>query len=437
MSAQVTPSSTWGAQPGRIVPETVETRRLAVPAPGRWAAEAFVAEQLAHLTDRRSVDQPASSSVYRGGQGAADAALVAFDVTGYAGRKDEAYPQPRRSVSGLSPWVRHGLLDLPRLWDHVEGGPDLDVRAFRGELLWQEYARHRYARRRTTPAARPAAAVAQRAATGRGWDRRMGCVEIAIDELDEDGWLVDRARRWLAAHWITASGEDPAEGEDHFFRHLLDGSRAANGLGWAHARHYDLSRWDVEERAPGLCASCELVRQCPIERPRQPEAELAAVVPAIAPDPAALDGSAEADPDLAATAGPRVTVGTASDADAVWLTAESLGDGDPALSAHPDLPAVFVFDEPLLAGLRLSSKRLVFLTETLAELAASRAVELYLGDPVEALSGRSLAATFTPVPGWRRRSAQLTMTVVHPWPWLREPLDGDLTTFDNWRSRYR
>jgi hypothetical protein len=42
------------------------------------------------------------------------------------------------------------------------------------------------------------------------------------------------------------------------------------------------------------------------------------------------------------------------------LTVESL-DADPALDAHPDLPAVFVFDAPLLARLQLSGKRLVFL----------------------------------------------------------------------------
>ena len=53
---------------------------------------------------------------------------------------------------------------------------------------------------------------------------------------------------------------------------------------------------------------------------------------------------------------------------AVWLTAESLDDGDPALAAHPDLPVVFVFDEPLLRSLRLSGKRLVFLAECLADL---------------------------------------------------------------------
>ena len=53
--------------------------------------------------------------------------------------------------------------------------------------------------------------------------------------------------------------------------------------------------------------------------------------------------------------------------DAVWLTAESLGDDDPALAAHPDLPVVFVLDRPLLTRLRLSAKRLVFLVDRLAD----------------------------------------------------------------------
>ena len=63
-----------------------------------------------------------------------------------------------------------------------------------------------------------------------------------------------------------------------------------------------------------------------------------------------------------------------------WLTAESLGDEDPALAADPDRPAVFVFDAPLLRRLRLSGKRLVFLAETLGDLAARRPVEVRRGD---------------------------------------------------------
>ncbi|MEM1249476.1 MAG: deoxyribodipyrimidine photolyase, partial [Acidobacteriota bacterium] len=53
---------------------------------------------------------------------AADAALAAFDVRGYAARRNEVLPRSRRGASALSPYIRHGLLTLPRAWDAVEGG---------------------------------------------------------------------------------------------------------------------------------------------------------------------------------------------------------------------------------------------------------------------------------------------------------------------------
>ena len=87
--------------------------------------------------------------------------------------------------------------------------------------------------------------------------------------------------------------------------------------------------------------------------------------------------------------------------DVVWLTAESLGTRDPALYAWPDRPAAFVFDEPLLSHLRLSAKRLVFIAETLAEMAIDRPVSVLLGDPALELRGLALASTFAPVPGMR------------------------------------
>jgi deoxyribodipyrimidine photo-lyase len=56
------------------------------------------------------------------------------------------YPHARRGASRLSPYIRHGLISLPRAWSSVGGGPAADVSKFRDELLWQEYARHMYAR---------------------------------------------------------------------------------------------------------------------------------------------------------------------------------------------------------------------------------------------------------------------------------------------------
>lgn len=72
-------------------------------------------------------------------------ALASFDVTGYAARRNEVFAVGWRGASGLSPWIRHGLLSLPTVWNSVTG-PSRDVYKFHDELLWQEYARHLYAR---------------------------------------------------------------------------------------------------------------------------------------------------------------------------------------------------------------------------------------------------------------------------------------------------
>ena len=404
---------------------------LPVPDPGRAAAEEFVARHLDHLT----CDDVRGSGSFAGGQAASDAALASFDVTGYASRRNEVSPPSRRGASRLSPYIRHGMLTLSEVWDHVGGGPRRDVDKYRDELLWQEYARHWYARlgTRTRQNLRhhlPGSDHTTGGGADDGWSRRLACLDVTLDELERDGWLVNQTRMWLAGHWTVREGWRWQDGEDHFFRHLLDGSRAANRLGWqwvtaaGSSKPYGFSRRQVERRAPGVCASCELRDACPIEDwPSDPE-----LVPVERPD------RVRRDPSPSVTAGPSGVerVGDESPA-AVWLTAESLGHRDPALAAHPDLPAVFVFDESLLASLRLSSKRLVFLAETLAEIAVERDLELALGDPVEVLGRRPLAVTFAPVPGFRVRSSRLHLAELHPWPWLRRPTSGPVGSFSAWR----
>lgn len=385
------------------------------PGVTRW-----VRDHLGHLT----CDDVAASPV-RGGQAAADAALATLDVTGYAARRSTVLPERARGATGLSPYIRHGLLQLPAVWDAVAGAPARDRARFRDELLWQEYARHLYARlgrdlRRPLRFAPPVPRVPW---DGEAWRADLPCLAATTGELHEKGWLVNQTRMWLASQHGVRAGRDWLEGAEEMYRHLLDGSPAANLLGWqwtvgtGTGRVYGFSRWQVERRAPQLCRTCPLSADCPIEdRPA-------------------------ADPGAPVAASPRLTAGV-TDAGpvrpevvgapkAVWLTAESLGDADPALAAHPDLPAVFVFDEPLLARLRLSGKRLVFLAETLAELGA----EVRLGDPVAELGGRPLATTWAPVPGWKRRAAGLDVVALHPWPWLRRPGSGSLQSFSAWVRR--
>lgn len=372
---------------------------------------------LGHLTDGPVTGSPS----IRGGQRAADAALTRFDVAGYASTRNEVAPLERRGASGLSPYIRHGLLPLPAVWDAVADGPARDVARFRDELLWQEYARHWYSRLgRAT--ARPLRHRLVEVRPGDGWDRMLPCLDAAVGELETEGRLVNQTRMWLASDWTVRNGQDWRRGEDRFFRHLLDGSRAANRLGWqwttglGSQRPYGFSRRQVEKRAPGVCRRCPHRSACPIEdRPDEPRS-------------VAVEWPPEID-----LAGPDEVVSHGAP-DTVWLTAESLGSTDPALAANAGLPAVFVFDEPLLHRLRIDGKRLVFLTETLAEIAEERPLELRLGDPAPELAGRALAVTHAPVPGFEPRAAAIAPVEVHPWPWLRRPRPGSVRSFSAWRK---
>lgn len=412
------------------------------PARDIAGAEAFVRDHLGAL-----VEGPVTASPrFRGGQIAADGVLASLDINGYASDRNEVWPVQRRGASAVSPYVRHGLLPLPLLWDAVADAPDRDRQKFRDELLWQEYARHLYARlggatRRGLRRELFGTAWGQdtRDATSASddpnsdavpvWDPAMACLDVTTEELFNDGYLVNQTRMWLASHWAVREGVDWRAGEDVFFRHLLDGSRAANRAGWqwtigtGTGKPYGFSRWQVEKRAPELCATCALVEQCPIDDwPEDPPLT-----------PTDEHPKLRRDDDPETRGGPR-RPRIDGDPEMVWLTAESLGDTDPALAAHAQLPVVFVFDAPLLARLRLTGKRLVFLVECLADLAQRRELTVYLGNPVEVLAGRALATTYAPVPGWRHRAARLDVVATHPWPWLVRTHGGSVASFSAWRK---
>lgn len=386
---------------------------------------AVVERHLSHLVS----DRIRASPDIRGGQIAADAALDEFNVAGYAATRSRVLPESARGASRLSPYIRHGLLPLREVWNSV-AGPTADVSKFRDELLWQEYARHLYARvgmqlHRNLRFDVPWSGDF----TPEAWPREMTCVNWALSSLETDGWLVNQTRMWLASHYAVRSGAGWMAGQEYFHRHLLDGSRAANLLGWqwtvgaGSGKPYGFARWQVEKRAPQLCAACPLNRNCPIQNfppdsvPR----------PVSEPSPRLVR-----DDNLTATRGP-VTVVERETPQSVLLTVESLGDADPALLAHPQLPAVFIFDEPALEKLRLSSKRLVFFVETLQDLAQRREVIVHLGDPRRITPDLGAAITWAPVPSFEKY-AEITAEI-HPWPWLAEPHAGSLKSFSAWRQK--
>jgi deoxyribodipyrimidine photo-lyase len=361
-----------------------------------------------------------------GGQSAADAALAALDIAGYAKNRSEVLPLDSRGASRLSPYIRHNLLPLQRVWDHVAKAPFGDREKYRDELMWQEYARHLYARIGTRLFENLRfEQVWDR--DGNGWPEGMACVDFATNELQEDGWLVNQSRMWLASHWTVRNEFGWLHGQEQMYRHLLDGSRAANLLGWqwtvgaGTGKPYGFARWQVQKRASELCMGCALKKSCPIEEfPAEITLEQAPF--------ASLLGE---DPDISATTGP-IVAQINSIAEVVLLTVDSLGDADPALVANPELPVVFVFNDAALAKLQLSSKRIYFYLETLQDLATRRDVSIYIGNPYDYAREHAVAVTYAPVPSFAKFEK---LAQVHPFLWLRKPHAKSVRSFSAWRGK--
>ena len=364
-------------------------------------------------------------SSIRGGQTAANEALASLDIRGYAADRSEVLPKSARGASVLSPYIRHNLLTLKQVWVEVEPAPFKDRSKFQDELLWQEFARHLYARLGTQ--------LFQNLkfdqifdAPGDGWNRDMACIDFVVDELEQDGWLVNQTRMWLASHWTVRNGKGWLHGQERMYQNLIDGSRAANLLGWqwtvgSASKAYGFARWQVDKRAPGLCAKCPLNRACPIEQFPQE----------IALNRVERLNLVDADPNLARTAGPARVVAVRKPAE-VLLTIDSLGDADPALTANPELPVVFVFNRAALAKLQLSSKRIYFYLETLQDLAQRRDLKVFIGDPYEYAATNDVAVTYAPVPSFEKFT---DVAELHPFQWLRKPHTQSVQSFSAWRNK--
>lgn len=361
-----------------------------------------------------------------GGQTAADIALNNLDITGYANLRSQVMPIDSRGASVLSPYIRHNLLTLEQVYRSVKDAPFRDKEKYRDELYWQEYARHLYARLGTELFTN-IRFDANWDTPGDGWNREMLCIDQVVSELESDGWLVNQTRMWLASHWTVRNNKGWLHGQERMHRELIDGSRAANLLGWqwtvgaGTGKPYGFAKWQVDKRAPGICTKCPLKSNCPIEN---------------FPDeifPRQLDRNPllDSDPNPIKTAGPLEPIKLRK-AEFVLLTIDSLGDADAALASNPELPAVFVFNKAALQKLQLSSRRIGFYLETLRDLATRRELLVYLGDPYEFAQNNEVAVTYAPVPSFKKFKK---LAEVHPYPWLKTPQAGSVRSFTSWRQK--
>ncbi len=123
----------------------------------------------------------------------------------------------------------------------------------------------------------------------------------------------------------------------------------------------------------------------------------------------------------------------------VWVHGDCLSPNGPALRACPGAPALFVWDDELLATYRLSLKRIVFITECLLELP----VRIFRGEVEEAVlafaaehGADAIVTTASPSPRFAaislRLAEQLPLLALPVEPFVVERAPLDLRRF----SRY-
>jgi deoxyribodipyrimidine photo-lyase len=144
------------------------------------------------------------------------------------------------AVSRLSPYVTHGILSLPEIYQSLDRRDRIGPQhKFTYELGWREYFHFRwqslgdgiFESQRAGPL--PDGAYSQDLPN----DIRTGTtgvpvVDRAVAELYRSGWLHNHARMWLASYLIHVRKIHWRVGADWMVGHLLDGDLASNHLSW-------------------------------------------------------------------------------------------------------------------------------------------------------------------------------------------------------------
>ena len=290
------------------------------------------------------------------------------------------------AVTGLSPYITHGLISLTEVLAGVTAKHPLDVQhKFVFELGWREYFRHVWAfqgdnifeslREGLLPQASYSAqlpADIRQAASG------VPVIDMAVRTLYATGYLHNHARMWLASYVVHVRKVDWRVAADWLYGHLLDGDLASNHLSWqwvagtGSSKPYLFNADNVARYAPALWHSPgtvidqsyegldRLARQ-PMRRSHNEHAaptQGALIEPPLLAEPPLDLGWTQ--PDAAAVAGREV-----------WLVHPwRLGDLPTSLPANTVVVGVFITD--FHRAWPWSERRWRFVASRMAELATLR-----------------------------------------------------------------
>ena len=348
----------------------------------------------------QSQDSPPTR--FHGGRAAAEAALAAIDPARYGTSRNHL----DGAVTGLSPWIRHGVLTLPEVRDAVfawldahryDATPESRAEGQRiagkliNELGWRDYWQRLWRRlgdgiwddREPLKTGLAAASYSAELPADLAEARTgLACMDGFSRQLQELGWLHNHARMWLGSYLVHWRRVQWQTGARWFLQHLLDGDPASNNLSWQwlassfSSKPYIFNRANLERFSSGrYCRSCQAAAAgtCPFDASYEALQEQLFAPQAPAPSGGASygasNGASSNDSARASAndspwrANPGHSASNAPRQPLLWIHGEALGPANPALRAHPGRPALFVLD-----AAPLSANRLRFLQECAAEL---------------------------------------------------------------------
>ncbi|URR34911.1 deoxyribodipyrimidine photo-lyase [Thermosynechococcus sp. HN-54] len=217
----------------------------------------------------------------RGGQRAAQERLEKIQPLRYGKTRNFL----AGAVTGLSAYLRHGVISLAtvrdRVWQAVAHPHQAE--ALLQQLAWRDYWQRLYARwgdrlwqdiepyktgwqaTDYQPELPPALLAGE---TG------LACMDAFSCDLQQTGYLHNHARLWLAAyvvHWCRVRWQ---AGAAWFLQHLLDGDPASNNLSWQWVastfshKPYFFNRQNLERYSDSkYCRHCSMSDRCPFDAP--------------------------------------------------------------------------------------------------------------------------------------------------------------------------
>jgi deoxyribodipyrimidine photo-lyase len=283
------------------------------------------------------------------------------------------------SVSRLSPYLRHGMLSLVEVRDHVKtkwGDQPKVIEEFLRQLAWRDFFEKVLAwhgRGLDDDLEQPKHAVARspripldvlRGETG------LPCVDGMLHELFDEGYLHNHERLWFAAYLCHFRGVAWQHGAKLFRQHLYDGDLASNSSSWQWvestfaSKPYFMNRENISTFSKNRwCDSCRV--KCPFDAD-YPTLQHRLFGGNLAPLAKMLEESVTTKP--AVPSHVEDVPSGVTNTDLVWVHDAALSWDDAAMKSNPNAAVAFVFDRHQLQAEPTAYHRLAFVLDGLDDL---------------------------------------------------------------------